>query len=62
MSGLHELIVIFLFFPVSMYILLPLVMLAGWSVMKLAGRITGITNKNVQPTEYQTLEPGHTME
>jgi len=55
MNGMSEIIVCFLLLPVTLYIILPLVMLAGWSVFRLFSRVR---SHKLQYDKYRTATVG----
>lgn len=62
MNGISELIVGLWLLPVTVFILIPLLMLVVWSLAKLSGCLVGYMKKPTSSLDYHILSPNQNIE
>ncbi len=56
MTGITEMIVSFWFYPVTLFIIIPLIMLCGWLVIRLSLPMFGRSEKAEQKKHLEDVE------
>ncbi len=56
MSGITELIVSFWFYPVTLFIVIPMILLCGWLVLRLTQPLFGKAEESGQKKQLDEVE------